>query len=638
MLEQAIATTFTLDLETALIPPLMTLGLGNDAEDARRDGAKLALHLRHAADRMMIFMEAGHLSNHRSDEEVYVLLAPMLREVLVPGEKHGHRSFHPKVWAIHFKPLDGSGAGSLRLVVSSRNLTRSMSRDAMVVLEGTIGPKAIEQNAPLTKFLRTLPSLVVSQGKEDSRAAETKTAAERMADLAGKTSFKPPPGFKLEGFSFAGPNEAAPAWKPQKCARLSVISPFCDADTLKYYASVSTADKLWLVSRQATLDGLTRDLVYDKGSPWSAYAFDEAARLAGPETIDNPEGAVSSLAERSDQLHAKIFVEEGGRAGTRLTIGSGNATSPARKGRNIEFYVTLTTKSDQTSLVPSFENHENTSQIADFGSFLKRYEPADAAEPGGEDEDGEFDPRVRFAIYELLDRHFSLLFEPHTDRHEWVCRFVCHAEPDWKRVSNIQVRVKPAPAHEDTFTDITGWAANRSYNFSSVPVVELSPFMTFELSRDGVTLETFTTQLPHEGFPDNIHLAAVMRKKLPAASDWLSALMASLNGKLPDGGGGGPGRSGLFGSGNFPMFSETTPLLETLISNLDNPEALMAFARTLTAFGEAVYVDEDNVSNQEEEDQEVLNEKLQLYQELTEFWQVFEGFLPDQKIPRRGSS
>lgn len=634
VLEQAIATTFTLDLETALIPPLMTLGLGTDSEDARRDGAKLALNLRHAAERMTIFMEAGHLSNYRADEEIHVLLAPMLREVLVPGGKNGLRSFHPKVWAIHFKPLEGKGTERLRLVVSSRNLTRSMSRDAMVVLEGAVGTKKIARNAPVAEFIRALPVMVVSNGKHDGRADETKVATDKMAALAERTSFRAPPGFKLESFSFAGPGQKAPSWLPQKCSCLSVISPFCDADTLNHYETVSGADELRLVSRQATLDSLQPDSIDDRKARWTIYAFDEAAGLDEQDVTENAEESPSCLADRSDQLHAKIYIEEGGRSGTRLTIGSGNATNPAREGRNVEFYATLITSADQTPLVPSFDDHENTLRTSDFGAFLKRYEPADDIEPGNEEDEGEFDPRIRFAIYELLNHHFSLSFELYPGGDQWVCRLVCDSAPNWNReVSGLRVRVKPAPAHEDAFVDITNWSVNEFRDFIPVPAIELSPFMNFELARDGVILENFTTQLPHQGFPENIHLAAVMRRRLPAASDWLGALMATLNGELPTGAG-WHGPFGMTDNGGMVTFSETTPLLETLVAHLDKPEALMAFARTLVAFGDAVS-DDAEVDDDDDRDKKLLEEKRTLYRELKKFWQAFESFLPDQEAQRK---
>lgn len=634
VLRQAIGTTFTLDLETALIPPLMTLGLANEASDARGFGPGLAANLRDAVERMTVFMEAGHLSNRKADEEIHVILARMLREVLVPGRPDTHRSFHPKVWVLHFSPIGGEGSGRtadrVRLIVSSRNLTRSMSRDAMVVLEGRVGEKRVARNTPISDFLRALPAMVTSHGNLETGPADTKAAVETLAELAGRTSFKAPHGFKLEGFVFAGPDRKATAWAPKACERLSVISPFCDDRTLEQYRQTSGAKELMLVSRKATLDGLKSRLTGETNASWQAYYFDEAASRADP--LPEDEVLDTSSADRSDQLHAKMYVEEGGRSGTRFTIGSGNATSPAREGRNVEFYAIMTTDA-QTPLVPSFmefsnDECEDVAAHKGFSSLLQKYMQNETEEAVEAEEDDEFDPQMRFAIYELLDGRFSLRFTQDAGGAHWVCQLVCEASPKWEgALSEVTVRVKPAPASEDAFVDVKDMKAGDSHSFMPVAVVELSPFITFELT--GPANETFTTQLPHEGFPDRLHLSAVMRRKLPHASDWLGALLASLDEDI-SGAGGRHANFGMGGGSVTTGFSATTPLLEALVKNLDKPQSLAAFARTLDSFGEAVAADPEPGG-----DVQALEDQRAVYETLREFWTPFAGFLPPEFPPKK---
>jgi hypothetical protein len=619
--QQAVGTTFTLDLETALIPPLMVLGLTKGNDDARSQGAKLALNLRHAVERMTVFMEAGHLSSRRAEDEIHSLLAPMLREVLVPKSKGGHRSFHPKVWVVHYKGTEPRSTDVVRVIISSRNLTRSMSRDAMVMLEGKVVNRQQPRNAPIADFLRALPPIVVSQGAEGEPAALTSAAIETLASLLERTRLEAPEGFKLEGFTFSGPGRST-NWRPKPCDRLTVISPFCDEETLSEYAEACGARNLLLVSRQGTLGGLPPDNLSGGDNSWSAYVFDEAA---SPDEIDeatDAEAQQTSVAERSEQLHAKIFIEESDRSRTRITVGSGNATNPAKDGRNIEIYATLSSPADEEHLVPNFDEHDTPNGYRGFASLLRRFEPLTSTEDEKSEEEDEFDPTMRFAIYELLDRHFTMRFDPDELTNLWICRIECISTPDWKVVGDINVTLKPATGGDDGSIDVTGWKKGKSQEFAAVPVIELSPFVTVRLLRAPGGDETKTTQLVHTGFPRDLHMSAVMRRKMPAASDWLEALAAAL------------GQSPTFGSGNTGIssggssewgvgLSLNMPLMEALINNLGDTQALLAFDRTMTAFGQAIADVGDDVENKA-----ALDRQKMLHRELSDFWEAFLPFLP----------
>lgn len=629
--EQAIGTTFTLDLETALIPPLMVLGLTGDHEDTRSQGAKLALNLRHAVEQMTVFMEAGHLSNRRADDEIHVLLAPMLREVLVPKKVEGHRSFHPKVWVVHFTCETGERDDVVRVVVSSRNLTRSISRDAMVMLEGRVGSDKIALNEPIASFLRYLPTLVVSHGSRGESAIETTSKAEKLANLMERTALKAPNGFRFTGFMFTGP-ERPETWSPRRCDRLTLISPFCDERTLESYRRKSGAGELYLASRQGTIASLPPAMLdRNKKHPWVAYVFDEAAR-PDDETAFDGDGEIvcASTTERSEQLHAKIFLEERRGLRTRTTIGSGNATAPAHDGRNVEVYATLTSPSDRKPLVPSFNDLEEDGTHG-FATMLRPYEAMEVVELESQEEDDEFDPTFRFAIYELMDRHLSLTFAADSKSDRWICTIECSTTPEWKSIPGIEVLVKPTPAAEAAFVSVTGWHEGVSYEFAPTALLELSPFMTFRLTNAAGAIETFTTQLSHTGFPVDRHLSAVMRRRMPAASDWLDALAAALGMPASQQGRG----SDILSDGSEKWGSSltmTTHLFEALVANLDEPQSLAAFDRTLTAFGEVLASDVEDG-----EDVEALATQRRLHLELSNFWKPFARFLSEKKKDLRAS-
>lgn len=679
-LGSAVGTTFTLDPETAFVAALMASGraLGGDA---RRDANALVAQLREAGSRVAVFMEAGQLARGAARDEMSVLLAPMLREVLVPvraGNKGagGFRSFHPKVWVLHFVPSgtedDDEAGGIVRLVVSSRNLSRSRSRDLAVTMEGRVTGEAVPESAPVAELLRSLPGMVVSQRHCDAREEGlSDEGVEGLAKRASHTRFVPPPGFALEGFALGGPARPANAWLPRPCERLAVVSPYLDAATLGAFGAASGAEDLRLASRCGALDALAaRDasLVTGVDASWSAWAFEDA------EGTDGEEQADEAADEPSNTLHAKLFVEEG-EDGTRLTIGSANATEPARQGRNVEFSVVLRTAarampvpplpdpSDSPPPGPALPAREG------FATMLVPYErPAEAENDAPEDEEegeSELGRRTRLAAYELLDGCFALYFDPTTGS-GWTTRLRCTAAPNWEAqaLRGLRVRARIAASGPDDAAEVTGWGEGVSHDFAAVPVRELSPFVTFEIARadegegegegaDGGASDGFTTQLPHEGFPAREHFGAVMRRRLPRATDWMAELLAALDlpgaegdgeafdagGDDADGDGDATGdgmdrAAGPTEAAHTSVLTADTALLERLIERLDEPDALRAFARTLDALGEAAGGDETggpetDCGETDGDDAKARDELGELHSALRAFWSPFEHFIPD---------
>ena len=128
-LDRAVATTFTLDLETALMVPLAFAGFRFDENP---DPIEIMEALRRMSERLDIFCQAGSISAAR----VAIRSGGFTRKIHPRGHAdRGHgRIFHPKVWALRF--LDPAGEPSFRLVVLSRNLTASRNWDTILWLDG----------------------------------------------------------------------------------------------------------------------------------------------------------------------------------------------------------------------------------------------------------------------------------------------------------------------------------------------------------------------------------------------------------------------------------------------------------------------------------------------------------------------
>ena len=169
-LDRAVATTYTLDLETALMVPLAFAGFRFDDE---QDPVEVMEALREMGGRVDIFCQAGAISAGRWPSDLMALLENVIREVRRPRPGH---IFHPKVWVLRF--LDRSKEPSYRLLVLSRNLTGDRSWDTILWLDGRSAGLPVSGSAPLAQFVAALPELTVTRLPLDRRAALIELAEE----------------------------------------------------------------------------------------------------------------------------------------------------------------------------------------------------------------------------------------------------------------------------------------------------------------------------------------------------------------------------------------------------------------------------------------------------------------------------
>ena len=317
-LDHAVATTFTLDLETALMVPLAFAGF-RFAENP--DPIEIMEALRRMSDRLDIFCQAGAISAAEWPSDLVALLEKSIHEVKRP--RRG-RIFHPKVWALRF--LDSSDEPCYRLVVLSRNLTSSRSWDTVLWFDGRIRDRRpIANNAPLARFIAALPGLAVGESPIERRDA----LAELAEDLR-RVHWQLPDGAREVHFHPIGipRHRSFPVEEHFRGYRKLVISPFIRE---KFIDDVLVPARLraTLISRREELDKLQPEIL----EGLEIYELDPASQLSADDDEEQTDRTFLT------NLHAKVFAIESARL-AHLFVGSANATQGAFSG-NVEFLCEL---------------------------------------------------------------------------------------------------------------------------------------------------------------------------------------------------------------------------------------------------------------------------------------------------------
>jgi hypothetical protein len=326
-LDQAVGTTFSLDLHALLLAPVtFALFDAHLAEEGEPSDPLAVLEAvrRHAAN-IDLFCQAGQIGMPQQYQPIVAHLEDSVHPCAV---RRAHRIFHPKVWALRFADPQ-TGALAYRLLVLSRNLTFSRSWDTVVALDGRPSKDAAASpNGPLADLIRHLPELSVRDSDRFDRVRA-------FADDLLTVEWTLPDGFTdIEFLAFGVPGHTPTL---PDADRLLVLAPFASGGRLA--TLVDSANGEVLVSRPETLDRISGD-VLDRYA--SVYTLSPSAADAEDNTEQRPTD--EALAERVGEalvgLHAKLFITERG-WNTTMVTGSPNATDAAFDG-NVEFAVALT--------------------------------------------------------------------------------------------------------------------------------------------------------------------------------------------------------------------------------------------------------------------------------------------------------
>ena len=352
-LDAAVATTFTLDLAAALVPPLAFAAFELRSTP---DPVAALEAVRSCADRVDVFCQAGQITVPAHASDLMAFLEPMIHQVDRPRPGH---LFHPKIWLLRYTSDDDRPQH--RLLCLTRNLTRDHSWDTVVRLDGntTGGPKAA--NRPLAELIRSLPGRAVTPLPEGRRQRIT-----ALADEVRRVVWEHPDDVTEINLHVFGVRGIRPTADFSGYRHL-VVAPFLNDRGLDTVARDSPDASV--VSR---IDDLNR-LAPAAAARITSYVVSAIAGLGEPTGADDP----------ADQqilagLHAKLYVVERNRR-AHVFIGSANATDAAFGG-NVEILVELVGGATKLG-VDTFLGPE-----APFRTLLEEYDTAGGADPDPADE------------------------------------------------------------------------------------------------------------------------------------------------------------------------------------------------------------------------------------------------------------
>jgi hypothetical protein len=362
-LDRAVGTTFTLDLETALVLPL---AFASYRLARSNDPIALMEAVRSAASRVDLFCQAGQMVVPQRASGLFAFLEPMVHEVRRPNPG---RLFHPKLWYLRFI-ADGADP-AVRLLVLTRNLTDSSSWDLGLRLDGLETGRPRAANRPLADLLRALPTMATQPP-----GVERIDGIDRLADSVRRVEWELPEHVKDQPSFFVYGLPAVKERPEFHGYRHLVVAPFLTDGGL---ANVVPSDSdVTVVSRVEELDRLESDTLKQIGKTLVVGA---AADLGDPDDSDDPGDpgdaeSAAGAAERSRLvgLHAKLYVVERNRA-AHLFIGSANATDAAFDG-NVGLLVELKGGASKLGVDQMLRSESG------FGAILEEYAPE-----GGADDD-----------------------------------------------------------------------------------------------------------------------------------------------------------------------------------------------------------------------------------------------------------
>lgn len=482
-LDQAVGTTYSLDLTSLLAAPLGFALFDRESSNGQLIADPIALidAVRRYADRITIFCQAGQIAIPREYRAILAYLEGTVCEVVPPVRD---AIFHPKLWLMRYvRPSDA--ARCYRLLCLSRNLTFDRAWDTVLRLDGEVqdGSNAGDEMA---RFVARLPDLAVRP-----LAASRREVVQALADEVRGVVFRPPEGFDRLAFWPIGLGDDRNPLAEGRIDRLLVVSPFLTTGMVEMLGH--RGHRNILVSRPEALDGVGGIALARYAETLTLNATANGAPSESGDDVTEEEIAEAptdeAIAERPDielrGLHAKLYVADAPYRG-RVWTGSANATSAAFGG-NVEFLVELEGRKAECG-VDAFIGDPTAGM--GLRKLLEPYRPAnDAPKPPTEAED--LERRLDLVRRRLAGRGYTVRVAP-SDGETFSLRVeVTAGSGDQKRdwwaatLEDVTVRLRPltlpaAYATTPDFKDCTAAAA-----FGTVTFERLTSFCVVDLELTG---------------------------------------------------------------------------------------------------------------------------------------------------------
>lgn len=313
-LEHAIATTFTLDLNSALMVPLALAGFNLSGSP---DLVAVMEALQSSVGKIDVFAQAGMIKTSSWPGDLTALLEPSIHTVHRPIPGH---LFHPKVWLLKFS---NAGDVSYRCIVLSRNLTSDRSWDVVLRLDSD--PDVSKRNVENDGLVRLVSSLASMPGSRLGK--ERRDRLNVVAEELKRVTWQMPEGadsVRFIALGISGGLRKKDLGQLFSGYRHLIVSPFLTEGGLEILLKNSPNSEVAVVSRPDQLDQIGKMYL----DSFQTYTVNPMAGLE-----ENDDGTTEGSALLGD-LHAKVYVVESNRR-SYVYVGSANATDAAFSG-NVE--------------------------------------------------------------------------------------------------------------------------------------------------------------------------------------------------------------------------------------------------------------------------------------------------------------
>ena len=529
-LVRGVATTFTLDLTSALAAPLSFAGHRLSAD---KDPVAIMQAVNMASDRIDIFCQAGQIVVPPNAADLVACLESMVHPVCSP---HAGGLFHPKIWLLEFR---GGTETTFRFLCASRNLTADRSWDVVVRLDGTRGHRPLASNNPLRELTSRLPQWAITDLAPD-RSARIRDLAdsvryavwERPEDVREVTFHALGTTRRRSTIDFAG-------------TRHLVISPFATDEGLGRLGLVGSTS-MQLISRLEDLDRLDPATLGQLDGTW---VIDDCAAI-------EQTNEASASRDLLVGLHAKTYVIEHGH-GVRLLVGSANATHAAFSG-NIEFLVELGGTKSKLG-IDTFVGPD-----APLRQMLLEYPAVGGVEPAATEA---ADHRLEEAVRGLASIAFAAAATPDGERYTVTVTAEADVRPQDMAVT-VELLTLPGDAVALEFPV--------RVTFSDVALVDVTPFLVLRVTDGRGQTRATVVKAALTGDPPGRH-DELLARQLDSPEKFLRflALLLSLGGGGDAGGLLGTGSGGSGGAWQTGQVGVFETLVRTLATS---PSALQDIA------------------------------------------------------------
>lgn len=373
-LEQAIGTTYSLDLET-LTAISISLGLAEETDsELIKNPVSMLNALQKVSERILIFCEAGQIKFPKNASPLCLILEKMVIPVTLPYDKNLKRypAFHPKMWVLDY--INDDKEHFYRVAVLSRNLTFDRSWDISVALEGEVSRENLEGTKPIIDFLTFLKKQI---DNDFTASGVQRKALNQMIKSLGSVSFYTDDKVFSE-FCFMPLGIGRDSYDikqdmlfTEKFDELVIMSPFLSENVISEFNREEAGRKdAWrtLITRKKELSKLKKRDVDN---------FD--VFVLKDDIVDGESEISEEMEEKQLQdIHAKIYLTRR-YSRTNLYLGSMNA-SYAAINKNVELMVRLDTMNrylNEDSFLRDifggeWDNQKNPFELVD--SFLEETE------------------------------------------------------------------------------------------------------------------------------------------------------------------------------------------------------------------------------------------------------------------------